>query len=403
MRLRKKITIYLLLFFVLLGVMHTFFPRIAFGEPNEHVEELDEKQLQEEVLSGLHVDQLETFWRELGAEYGPYVIELRSKNIIDILREPEQLSFKSVGRGIITFLLYEIITNGKLLGTLIVLTIFATILQTMLTAFEKSTIHKIANFVILIVLLFITLQTFYIAIAYAKDAIDMMSSFIIALFPLMLGIIASLGQFAQVAFFHPIIILLIHFSGVLLSKLVFPLLYIAVLLLIISELNDRFKATHLADLFRTVSLAALGIYLAVFLTLLSIQGTASAIQDGVALKTTKFIASNFIPVIGQTVTDAADTILSASLLLKNSLGIVGLIMIVLFAVFPAIKIGVIAFIYKLVAALLQPLAPIEIVRSLQTMSQYMVYILACLLGMTFTFFLTIVIVVAASNIPLLLR
>jgi len=394
----KTKTVCLLL--IVIYIMTVFIPSVAWAEERERI---DEEQLQEEVIEQLHIDELQSYWNQLDDEYGSFVTELRSKNIVDMLKDSDQLSFKSVSKGIMSFLLYEVITNGKLLGTLIVLTIFATILQTMLTAFEKSTISKIANFVILVVLLFITLQTFYLAISYARDAIEMMSDFIIALFPLMLGIIASLGQFTQVAFFHPIIILLIHFSSLLLSKLIFPLLYVAALLVVVSELNDRFKATHLAQLFRTISLTALGIYLAIFLTLLSIQGTASAIQDGVALKTTKFIASNFIPVIGQTVTDAADTILSASLLLKNTLGIIGLIVIVLFAVFPAIKIAVLAFIYKLVAALLQPLAPKEIINSLNTISQYMVYILACLLGMTFTFFLTIVIIVAASNIPILLR
>src|SRR5699024_9268748 len=257
----KTKTVCLLL--IVIYIMTVFIPSVAWAEERERI---DEEQLQEEVIEQLHIDELQSYWNQLDDEYGSFVTELRSKNIVDMLKDSDQLSFKSVSKGIMSFLLYEVITNGKLLGTLIVLTIFATILQTMLTAFEKSTIHKVANFVILIVLLFITLQTFYVAIAYAKDAIDMMSSFIVALFPLMLGIIASFGQFAQVAFFHPIIIILIHFSGILLSKLVFPLLYIAVLLLIISELNDRFKATHLAELFRTVSLTALGIYLAIFLT-----------------------------------------------------------------------------------------------------------------------------------------
>lgn len=355
------------------------------------------------MTDSLHVDELQQYWQQLANDYGPYVNELRSKNFIDMLKDPDQISLKSFVKGILTFLLYEIITNGKLLGTLIVLTIFSTILQTMLTAFEKSAINKIANFVILLVLLYITLETFYLAITYAKDAIELMSNFIFALFPLMLGIIASLGQFTQVAFFHPIIILLIHFGGLILSKFIFPLLYISALLVIISELNEQFKVTHLAQMFRTFSLALLGIYISVFLTILSIQGVASGIQDGVALKTTKFIASNFIPVIGNTLTDAADTILSAGLLLKNAIGIVGLIVIVLYAAFPAIKIMVLAFIFKLVAGLLQPLGPAPIIKTLNTMSQYMVYILACLFGITFTFFLTIVIIVAASNIPILLR
>lgn len=351
----------------------------------------------------LHIDELERFWQQLADEFSPYIEELATKNFLDMLKDPDQLSLQSVIKGMLSFLLYEIIMNGKLLGTLIVLAIFATILQTMLTAFEQSSINKIANFVVLLVLLFITLETFYLAINYAKDAIESMSDFIIALFPLMLGIIASLGQFSQVAFFHPIIILLIHFGGLLMSKFIFPLLYLSALLVIISELNEQFKVTHLAQLFRTIGLAVLGIYISVFLTILSIQGVASGIQDGVALKTTKFIASNFIPVIGNTLTDAADTILSAGLLLKNAIGIVGLIMIVLYAGFPAIKIMVLSFIFKLVAGLLQPLGPTPIIKTLNAMSKYMVYVLACLFGMTFTFFLTIVIIVAASNIPILLR
>ncbi|HZW67329.1 MAG TPA: stage III sporulation protein AE [Pseudogracilibacillus sp.] len=382
-------------------VVSLLFPLVVIA--NDEGNEIDEEEIQKEVLDQLHIDEVEAFWEQLGSNYGKFITELTSKDIRDLLSSKDSLSITAIVKGVITYLLYEILMNGKLLGSLLVLTIFSTILQTMLTAFEKSTISKIAHFVIIMVLLFITLQTFYLTISYAKESIDLMSAFIIALFPLMLGIIASLGQFAQVAFFHPIIIALIHFSSLLLTKFVFPLLYIAVLLLVVSELNEQFKASHLAQLLRTISLGALGVYLAVFLTILSIQGASSAIQDGVALKTTKFITSNFIPVIGQSVTDAADTILSASLLLKNTLGIVGLIIIVLYALFPALKIAVLAFIYKLVAALLQPLAPKEIVRSLQTISQYMIYVLACLFGMTFTFFLTIVIIVAASNIPLLLR
>ncbi len=136
---------------------------------------------------------------------------------------------------------------------------------------------------------------------------------------------------------------------------------------------------------------------------MSVQGAASAIQDGVAMKTAKFITGNFIPVIGRTFTDAADTILSASLLLKNSLGIVGLVVILFICLFPAIKILVIAFIYKLAAAILEPLGKGPIITTLQSLSTYILYILACLLAVSFMFLLAIVLIVAASNLTLLLR
>src|SRR5699024_12350760 len=120
-------------------------------------------------------------------------------------------------------------------------------------------------------------------------------------------------------FFRPVIMLLVHVSGLLISKLIFPLLYLSALLLSIGQLNEHFPLTHLADLFKTVSVGSLVIFLSLFFGIISIQGTASAVQDGVALKTTKFITGNFIPVVGRSFTDAADTVLFTLLLLKNTI------------------------------------------------------------------------------------
>src|SRR5690625_3625068 len=111
------------------------------------------------------------------------------------------------------------------------------------------------------------------------------------------------------------------------SVFVLPLLYLSALLKIVSTLSENYKVTHLANLFKQISMGVLGLFLTVFLGVVSVQGTVSAVQDGVAMKTAKFVTGNFIPVVGRTFTDAADTILSASLLLKNTIGVLGLIII----------------------------------------------------------------------------
>ena len=54
-----------------------------------------------------------------------------------------------------------------------------------------------------------------------------------------------------------------------------------------------------------------------FLGVLSVQGTATAVADGIAVKTAKFVTGNFIPVVGRMFTEAADTVISASGLLKT--------------------------------------------------------------------------------------
>lgn len=68
---------------------------------------------------------------------------------------------------------------------------------------------------------------------------------------------------------------------------------------------------------------SLGIFMTVFLSVISVQGTATAVADGVAIKTAKFVTGNFIPVVGRMFTDAADTVISASVILKNTIGLAG--------------------------------------------------------------------------------
>ncbi|GAQ16387.1 stage III sporulation protein AE precursor [Oceanobacillus picturae] len=357
----------------------------------------------DKVLKEVSLTEVQSYWTDLVSEYGGYLPELEKTSVYEFIKNNGELSIKNAINGLLEFLFHELIVNGKLLGLLIMLILFSVLLQTMHNAFEKSSVSKIAYFVVYIVLIFIALNSFYLAVSYAKEAIDTMSSFMVALLPLMLGLMATFGNIVSVSFFHPIIIFLVNFSGILVSTIILPLLFLSALLLIVSSLSENYKVTHLANLFKTVGLGILGVFFTIFLGVMSVQGATSAIQDGVAMKTAKFITGNFIPVIGRTFTDAADTILSASLLLKNAVGLVGLLLIIFIALFPALKIFAIALIYKIAAAILQPLGDGPVISSINTISKYIVYILACMLAVSFMFLLAIVIIVIASNLTLLLR
>ncbi|MGM8213473.1 stage III sporulation protein AE [Virgibacillus sp. W0430] len=384
-------------FVVLLTITVLFIPSVSV-KANDGSE-----QVEESLLEDISLEPLQTNWQSIVRNYGGYIPEINKTSIKEMIINDGTLSIKTIFSGMMKFLFHELIVNGKLLGLLIMLTLFSTILQTMHTTFEQSTVSKIAYFIVYIVLIFIALNSFHTVFSYTKTAIDTMSSFLIGLLPLVLGLMATFGNLITVSFFHPIVMFLIHLSGVLISSFILPLLYLSAILIIVSSLNDNYKVTHLANLLKSISLGTLGLFLTIFIGVMSVQGAASAIQDGVAMKTTKFITGNFIPVVGRTFTDAADTVFSASLLLKNAVGIVGVTIIVLLAIFPAIKIFAIAVIYKLAAAILQPVGDGPIIYSLNVISKYIVYILACLLAVTLMFFLAIVFIVAASNVTLLLR
>ncbi|WP_156290826.1 stage III sporulation protein AE [Oceanobacillus salinisoli] len=360
-------------------------------------------EVTDSLLDEISLDGVQEYWDQLVQEYGGYVPELEKTSIYEFIKSQDSFSIKAVLMGFVEYLFHEIILNGKLLGTLLLLTLFSTLLQTMHNAFEKSSVSKIAYFVVYIVLIFLALNSFYVAVSYVEDAIQTMSSFMIALLPLVLGLMATFGNLVSVSFFHPIIIFLINVSGVLVSNFILPLLFLSAILTIVSSVSENYKVTHLANLFKSVGMGVLGVFLTIFLGVISVQGTASAIQDGVAMKTAKFITGNFIPVVGRTFTDATDTILSASLLLKNAVGVVGLVIVLLIALFPALKVAAIAIIYKIAAAVLQPVGDGPVISTLNTISNYILFVLACLLAVSIMFFLAIVIIVVASNLTMLLR
>ena len=67
-------------------------------------------------------------------------------------REIKKFSFKEWSQGILKFVFHEFVANGKLLGSLILLTVFSMFLQSLQNAFEKSTVSKVAYSIVYMVL-----------------------------------------------------------------------------------------------------------------------------------------------------------------------------------------------------------------------------------------------------------
>ncbi len=131
--------------------------------------------------------------------------------------------------------------------------------------------------------------------------------------------------------------------------------FFSAVLHIVSSLTDKYKVTQLANLLRSVSIGLLGTFVTIFLGVVSVQGSTRAVADGVTIKAAKYIAGNFVPVVGKMFADASDTVIGASLLMKNAVGITGVVVILFMCAFPALKILTLAFIYKMSAAVMQPL------------------------------------------------
>ncbi|MFA9457279.1 stage III sporulation protein AE [Halalkalibacter sp. AB-rgal2] len=386
-------------FLIVLLFVVTCFPVMTFAE----AEPFNEEGFIERQVENLQLDEVIEYWEEISTEYGGFLPESQKGSFMDFIKGDKQFSFKDWGIGFVKYLLHELVVNGKLLGSLILLTVFCMILQSLQNAFEKQTVSKVAYAITYMVLMIIALNSFRVAITYATDAVNSMIHFMIALLPLMLAMMAAIGNITTAALFHPLIIFLVNMSGFFIQKIVLPLLFLSAVLSIVSTLTDHYKVSKLATFLRNIAVGSLGIFLTIFLGVISVQGAATAVSDGVTVRTAKFLAGNLVPVVGRMFTDAADTVMSASLLLKNTIGLAGLGILLMLCAFPAMKVLSLAIIFNLSAAVLQPLGGGPIIECLSIIGKAVMFVFAALAVVCLMFFLAITIMIAAGNVSLMMR
>ena len=158
-----------------------------------------------------------------------------------------------------------------------------------------------------------------------------------------------------------------------------------------------------SNIFKNVTVWTLGIVLTIFTTVLSLESTITSSVDGLAGKATKAAVSGFIPVVGKIMGDSADTVLGSVNVLKNSVGIMGTIIIFVIAVMPSVKVACYWILFKALAALSEPCADENVVNLFEVISDNYKVLLGILFSITIMFVIGIAIVLKATNMSLMYR
>ena len=97
-----------------------------------------------------------------------------------------------------------------------------------------------------------------------------------------------------------------------------------------------------------------------FVSILSLEGTLSSNVDGLTAKGIKSVSS-LVPVVGKALGDSVDMVIGATSILKNAIGIIGMVVILGICIIPIIKLAVLTITYYLIQAVCEPLADKRIV------------------------------------------
>lgn len=141
----------------------------------------------------------------------------------------------------------------------------------------------------------------------------------------------------------------------------------------------------------------------IFVGVVSLEGTLASSVDGITAKTAKTVVSSAIPVVGKILGDAVDTVLGCGIVLKNAVGIVGVIIVIGICIMPIIKLTILSLAYKLLATVAEPIADKNIVGLLEQIGDIFKIFLGILCALSFMLIIGTSLVLKMSNSSVMYR
>ena len=285
----------------------------------------------------------------------------------------------------------------RLMFNVLIIIIIHSVMKEIIENLGNNSSAKIAYFVQYLMIVTLVTQSFLSVLNITKEAIDNLSNFMNLLIPLLTTLILTTGCISISNIFQPTLIFLSSMLGNFFNNFLMPVLLMSITFSIISNISDKVQLDKLSKFFKSSIVWILGILLTVFTCLISVEGTLSSSVDALTAKTTKAAVSNFIPVVGKILGDTTETIIGCSNILKNAVGIIGLIIIVGIVLIPLLKILTLWVTFCLTSAICEIIADNKIVKLTSQIADSYRILLAILFSVSIMFFIAITLVLKITN------
>lgn len=333
---------------------------------------------------------------ELGAKFNT------KEFLLSLIRGEIDLNSKEIISGVGNLFFDEVSSNLRLLSQILVIAIISAILNNMQSAFESSSISGLANYITYILLSILIIGSFHQIVEITKGTINTMVDFMQIILPILLTFLVLAGGPNTKLIFHPMILATVNAIGSLVKNIIFPLIYFSFIISILSNLSNRMELKKLSELGRQIVVFIISASFTVFIGIITIYGLSTKI-DGITIRTAKFAVDRFVPIVGGFLSDAVETVIGSSAILKNGIGIIGLFVLIIITAIPILKISSLLLIYKLTGAIIEPIVTKNVSNLFDEVSKSFLMILISTVSVVIMFFITITIIVDTGNNLLMIR
>lgn len=371
--------------------------------PAETAPAIDGKSIGQEIVNTLSTESVNQFISNINQELGESIPLINQESLQNAASQGLSLNWQSLLNALLSKLFREFTLNLNLMGKLLFLAVLCALLQNLHSSFNSTGISLLAYSICFIFLMVLVLNAFYNAVLLARQSVEYMIGFMQAMLPLMISLLAGVGAVTSVALFSPFMLFVIGATGIVVKDTVMPLLMVTALIECINYLSEQYKLSNLASLMKQTGMVVLGLTLVLFIGVISIQSVVGSVADGITLRTAKYATATFIPVVGKMFADTVELVMGASLLIKNAVGVIGVIAVTTLCALPVVKLFTLIVVFKLTGALIQPMGAEKMAKCLETIGNNLLLVLGAVLTVALMFFLSITMIIGTGNVTMMLR
>ena len=347
------------------GMEDTFLDEMDFGEIND-------------TLNELLGDQSFSFGEAIGK----------------LISGEMPFTWESIGQLVWDAMFSELDLHRKTAVQILILIIVAAIFMNFTNVFEKSQVADISFYIMYLLLFTILMKAFYNMSQIAEETLNNVLTFMKILMPsYFIAATFASGSLTGVAYYE-FTLLLITLIQWLLKYAVLPAVNLYVLFLLLNHLSAKEYLSKMADLLKTfiewslktLGAAAIGFQIVQSLILPALDSLKTAVVNKTA---------GAIPGVGNIFTGVAEVVLGSAVLIKNAIGAVGLIILVFICISPIVKLAVCVILYKVMAALIQPVSDKRMVECVGGVGEGAGMLLKIVLHIAILFFITVAMVTAS--------
>lgn len=361
---------------------------------------MDYETIIEEQLNSMDLSQLERIMEEASQQGGIFDNITVSEIINNLISGEVLFDSDKIIHNLLNIFLLEVKSSIFLGCEIIAICIVVGLLTNFSNTFGNKTVSSLGTMVCSIVIIALCIGNFEQTYEYCQEAMNTMTVSMEILLPIMIPLLISMGGISSGSILNPVIISAVTGFNFIIQHIILPLVFLSAIFVLINSITEKDYVKKLSVFLRKGSIFFTGLLITIFTGITAIQGIVTKSADGILINTARFSIDNFVPIVGGFAADSLEMVISCIGLIKNSIGIIGIIIILSMLVIPVIKMLSIAVVYKIIAIATEPIATKNISDSLGEIgnSAITMTVVLSMGAMMFLIFITIIMGMGGGNV-----